>query len=301
MSHASTRAGEASRGGPEAVAGREIDEDAALPPKLGLVKLILERLLGIRIKISDASGAAAACACGRADGQAADGTQGPRRQGWGVEVTVEERQFESETTAFAAGGTVKTADGKEIAFNLSLTMHREYLHEGRVTLRAGDVAVDPLVVNFAGTAAQLSDAKFSFDLQRDGQNETLPTLGSGSGFLALDLNGDGKINDGGELFGPRSGDGFADLAQYDGDGNQWIDEADPIYERLRLWQPDADGAGTLTTLSQKQVGAIYLGHAETPFAVKDEQNQLQAQITASGIYLSETGVAGSVQQVDVAV
>ncbi len=129
----------------------------------------------------------------------------------------------------------------------------------------------------------------------------VPTLGSGSGFLALDLNGDGKINDGGELFGPRSGDGFADLAQYDGDGNQWIDEADPIYERLRLWQPDADGAGTLTTLSQKQVGAIYLGHAETPFAVKDEQNQLQAQITASGIYLSETGVAGSVQQVDVAV
>ena len=94
-------------------------------------------------------------------------------------------------------------------------------------------AVDPLVVNFDGTAAQLSDAKFSFDLQRDGQNETLPTLGSGSGFLALDLNGDGKINDGGERFGPRSGDEFADLAQYDGDGNPWIDEADPIYCAVR--------------------------------------------------------------------
>jgi hypothetical protein len=180
-------------------------------------------------------------------------------------------------------------------------MHREFLQEGRVTLRAGDAALDPLVVNFAGTAAQLSDVTFDFDLDGDGQTERLPALGSGSGFLTVDLNGDGKINDGGELFGPLSGDGFADLAQYDGDGNRWIDEADPIFGRLRLWQPDADGAGTLVTLSQKQVGAIYLGQAETPFAVKNAQNELLGQVVSSGIYLAETGGVGSVQQVDLAV
>ena len=290
-----------SRGGTEAVAAGEIDEDAGLPPKLGLVKLILERLLGVRIKISEASDASDACPCPRAETPASSDAQGPRRQGWGAEITVAERQFESETTAFAAVGAVRTADGKEISFNLALTMHREFLQEGRVTLRAGDAALDPLVVNFAGTAAQLSDVTFSFDLDRDGQTEALPTLGSGSGFLAVDLNGDGKINDGGELFGPQSGDGFADLAQYDGDGNRWIDEADPIFGRLRLWQPDADGAGTLVTLSQKQVGAIYLGQAATPFAVKSAQNELLGQVVSSGIYLAETGGVGSVQQVDLAV
>ena len=42
---------------------------------------------------------------------------------------------------------------------------------------------------------------------------------NGSGYLALDKNGDGTINDGSELFGTRNGDGFADLAQYDEDGN----------------------------------------------------------------------------------
>jgi hypothetical protein len=301
MSHASTRAGGASCGGTGAGVVGEIDEDAGLPPKLGLVKLILERLLGIRVKISNASDQPKTCPRAQAETPAASDAQGPSRQGWGAEITVEERQFESETTAFAAAGAVKTADGKEISFNLALTMHREYLQEGRVTLRAGDAALDPLVLNFDGTAAQLSDVTFNFDLDRDGQAEALPTLGSGSGFLALDLNGDGKINDGGELFGPQSGDGFADLAPYDGDGNRWIDEADPIYNQLRIWQPGAEGVGTLTTLSQKQVGAIYLGQAETPFAVKNAQNELLGQVVSSGIYLVETGGVGSVQQVDLAV
>jgi hypothetical protein len=82
---------------------------------------------------------------------------------------------------------------------------------------------------------------------------------------------------------------------------RWIDEADPIFGRLRLWQPDADGVGTLATLSQKQVGAIYLGQAATPFAVKNAQNELLGQVVSSGIYLAETGGAGSVQQVDLAV
>ena len=54
-------------------------------------------------------------------------------------------------------------------------------------------------------------------------------LGSGSGFLALDKNGNGKIDDGSELFGTKSGDGFADLAEYDSDGNGWIDEKGRVY------------------------------------------------------------------------
>ena len=41
---------------------------------------------------------------------------------------------------------------------------------------------------------------------------------------ALDINEDGKINDGKELFGTASGNGFGDLAAYDQDNNGWIDE-----------------------------------------------------------------------------
>jgi hypothetical protein len=45
---------------------------------------------------------------------------------------------------------------------------------------------------------------------------------------------DGRVNDGRELFGPITGDGFAELAAYDDDGNNWIDENDGIYDNLSI-------------------------------------------------------------------
>ena len=279
----------------------DFEAEAGLDPKLAMVKDLLERLYGIHIKLTAGPDAKDAQRCNPTEVSPANDAPQSQRQGWGVEVTVEDRQAESETTTFTANGMVKTTDGKEISFTLNLTMQRQYEQQARINLKAGDAAIDPLVINFNGTAAQLSDTTFQFDLQGDGQAETVHTLGQGSGFLALDRNGDGQITDGTELFGPQSGDGFAELAQYDADGNQWIDETDPIYAQLRLWQPGADGNGTLTTLSEKQVGAIYLSHADTPFAVKDTQNDLQAQVVSSGVYLAENGTPGSVQQVDLAV
>lgn len=76
---------------------------------------------------------------------------------------------------------------------------------------------DPLVINLDGNIAGLSDQKFMFDIDADGEEESISYLQGGSGYLALDKNGDGVINDGSELFGTKSGDGFADLAEYDAD------------------------------------------------------------------------------------
>ena len=293
----------AAGGAPHTAESGEIEEDRDLDPKLSLLKLLLERIYGIhittgnRVDTSDCPQREQSAT----EVRAADPSPGQNGQGWGIELTTDARRFESETTAFTATGVVKTADGKTIAFTLGLSMHREYLEETHSVLRAGDAAVDPLVVNFAGTAAQLSDVVFRFDLQGDGSEDVIPTLRQGSGFLALDKNGDGRINNGTELFGPGSGDGFAELAAYDADGNQWIDENDPTYAQLRVWQPDAEGNGSLTGLSEAQVGAIYLGHADTPFSLMTPQNALQGRVATSGIYLAETGTVGSLQQVDLAV
>ena len=123
----------------------------------------------------------------------------------------------------------------------------------------------------------------------------------GSGFLALDLNGDGKVNNGSELFGPKSGDGFADLAKYDSDGNNWIDENDPIYDKLRIWTKDSDGNDKLLALGEKGVGAVYLGNVDTNFSMKDSGNNLQGQISKTGIFLRENGTAGTINHIDLAV
>jgi hypothetical protein len=140
--------------------------------------------------------------------------------------------------------------------------------------------------------------QFQFDLNSDGTKEQIAFVAPGSGFLALDKNGDGTINNGSELFGPGTGNGFKDLAAYDSDGNGWIDENDAVFNNLRIWTKDSAGNDQLFTLSQKGVGALYLGNVATPFSVKDEQNALLGQVRSTGIFLQENGTVGTLQQVD---
>ena len=150
-------------------------------------------------------------------------------------------------------------------------------------------------MNFGGAPAQLTGIKIAFDLNSDGSPDSISFVGAGSGFRALDTNGDGHVNDGSELFGPQSGDGFAQLAAYDSDANGWIDENDPVFAQLRLWTQSG-----LSTLAEDGIGAISTSSAETPFAIKNGANILQADIRSTGIYLTEAGSAGTIQHVDLA-
>lgn len=272
--------------------------------KLLVIQKMIEALTGKKIRfyvleeieLDDSGGT------GGFEEPAAQAPQGPRRQGRGLEYDFHETRLEQEKMSFTDQGIIKTADGKEINFSVQLSMSREFAARQDIAIRAGDaVAVDPLVINFSGTAAGLTSRKFIFDLNTDGKDEQISFVNSGSGFLALDLNGDGVVNNGSELFGPSTGDGFAELSQYDEDGNQWIDENDSIYDRLRIWTKDEGGGDVLFALGQKGVGAIFLGNIDTPFAIKNQDNDLQGQVNKSGIYAGENGTVGTVQQIDLAV
>ena len=218
---------------------------------------------------------------------------------WSTEVTETLREYEA--TSFTANGTVRTADGRTIDFSMELDMCRDYSCQRSVRQSGSAELRDPLVINFDGKAAELSGTRFEFDLDADGTVERIPGLVAGSAWLAFDRNADGCINDGSELFGARSGNGFADLACLDDEGNRWLDEADTAFGQLRLWEQDETGAGTLNTLGERGIGAIYLGSEQTPFALTDAENEKRGYIRASGVYLREDGGVGTVQQVDLAV
>ncbi len=226
-------------------------------------------------------------------------TEAPTSTGTGLVYQRSTSYAESETTTFNAEGSITTKDGKSIDFTVSLSMSRSFYTESNLTIRAGDAAkTDPLVINFDGNAAELSSTKFQFDIDANGSLDQIALLKSGSGMLALDKNQDGVINDGSELFGPKSGDGFAELAAYDVDKNQFIDEADPIYQQLRIWQRFEDGSQKLMALGDKNIGAIFLGHVSTPFQLKTAENASLGEVASSGVYLKEDGSAGSVQQIN---
>ena len=208
---------------------------------------------------------------------------------------------ETEETSYTTQGTVKCADGREISFNLNLNMSRsfqEYYEENYAVLEAS--MCDPLVINLDGNIAELSDQTFHFDIDGDGETDEINRLAKGSGYLSLDKNGDGKINDGTELFGTASGNGFADLAAYDEDGNGFIDEGDDIFDKLKIWIMDEDGNEQLVSLQEKGVGAICLQNMSTDFSLTGQDNQTRGMIRNTGFFLYESGAAGSIQHVDVA-
>lgn len=228
-------------------------------------------------------------------------SQGPQRerQGWGLEYSLRESYTEREKMVFEAEGTIKTRDGKDITFSARLAMSREFTRENNIELRAGDAKkIDPLVINFDGAATQLTTEKFDFDLDADGRKESISFVRPGSGFLALDRDGDGSINSGSELFGPLTGNGFAELARYDEDDNNWIDESDPMYGRLRVWSRDPQGGDKLFSLADKDIGALGLGSIDTLFTMKSGENKAQGEVKKAGVYLNENGSAGTMLQVD---
>ena len=222
-----------------------------------------------------------------------------------LESTLFRRQelfYEQETTAFQTTGSVVTADGRTLDFNLEFQMSREFAsyYEESVSLENARF-LDPLVINLDTNVASVSDQKFFFDLDADGKEESISGLHPGSGYLALDINGNGIIDDGKELFGTASGDGFLDLAKYDDDGNGWIDEKDAIFEKLLIWATDENGNSELYHLKEKDVGALYLGRVSTEHSLNDPlTNRANGVIRSSGLFLYENGTAGTLQQLDLA-
>ncbi|MEM5530791.1 hypothetical protein WN093_18420, partial [Gammaproteobacteria bacterium AS21] len=137
---------------------------------------------------------------------------------------------------------------------------------------------DPLILdlNNDGTYTSSINRGVKFDHDGDGEKEHSGWVSANDGFLALDLNNDGEINNGSELFGndtvlgtssELAGDGFEALAQYDSDNNNIIDANDDVYDDLRVWidqnQNGQSDDGELKTLSELNIESISLQATDT--------------------------------------
>ncbi len=274
------------------------EEDVTLSPLLRTIKALVEKMFGQKIKLVVVPKCDGASSCGTGHVSESQAESGGEGKGWGMEYDSTETRLEYESMDFSAQGVVRTADGQDIQFSLSIQMERAFYEENHLQIRAGDALVDPLVINFDGNAVQLANRNFQFDLNADGQVEQIAMVKAGSAFLALDKDLDGVINNGKELFGPTTGRGFEELSAYDQDHNGWIDDNDPIFSQLRLLSQNSEGQMHLDTLKEKQVGAIYLHNTSTPFVLKDTNQQTTGEVATSSVCLFESGAAGVIQQVN---
>jgi hypothetical protein len=106
----------------------------------------------------------------------------------------------------------------------------------------------PIVLSFAGEQVDFHhETNAAFDVM--GMNASVATHWptAVTPWLVRDLDGNGGIDDGRELFGSmtrlsngaRAQNGFQALAELDADGDGWITAADPAWSTLKVWR-DAD-------------------------------------------------------------
>lgn len=209
---------------------------------------------------------------------------------------------EYEKMEFETEGKVVTADGRELTFNLSIEMTREFVEASEcISDEIVTIFTDPLVISLNSNPIAVSDEKWSFDIDGDGKKDNVSLLSKGSGFLVYDKNENGIIDNGTEMFGARTGNGFSELAAYDDDANGWIDENDEIYSKLSVWIKDDSGDDRLISLKEADVGAIYLDSSRTDYSLKsDKTNEYNALLKRNGVYITEGGLAKTVAQLDMA-
>lgn len=152
------------------------------------------------------------------------------------------------------------------------------------------------MIEYEGSASTLGETKFSFDIDSDGESDQISTLSKGVGFIALDTNENGKVDNGNELFGATSGSGFEDLSLYDDDQNGWIDENDAVFDKLRIWIKN-DEEDRLIGLGEMGIGALYLDSSKGEYNLYDQEG-LEGKIRSSGLFLRKDLTAGSLRQID---
>ncbi|MEK3701177.1 calcium-binding protein [Paenibacillus sp. FSL R10-2199] len=143
--------------------------------------------------------------------------------------------------------------------------------------------IEPVILDLDGNANNntvgIDDGGVHFDHGGDGFAEKTGWVNPEDGLLVRDINQDGIINNGSELFGQytqlRDGSlaesGFEALLDLDGNGDGIINELDTAFKQLRIWQDDnADGItgqGELITLNERGITAFNLvdhGNLEWP-------------------------------------
>ena len=146
--------------------------------------------------------------------------------------------------------------------------------------------IDPLVIDLDGDGIELTALNRSsafFDLDGDGFRERTGWVNPDDGLLALDRDGNGRIEGIAELFGSPTTSGYEELRALDSNRDGRITSQDAQFSALRIWRDlDGDGvsdAGELMSLGQAGITSISLASSAARQWINGNEVVRTAQVT----------------------
>lgn len=125
--------------------------------------------------------------------------------------------------------------------------------------------ISPLILDLDGDGVEtssLANSNAMFDLLGNGFAIKTAWVGKDDGLLALDINGNGTVDNITELFGNKTTNGFAILSVHDLNADGVIDSQDAVFSNLKIWKDvNSDGishSSELKSLSEMGIQSISL-------------------------------------------
>ena len=155
--------------------------------------------------------------------------------------------------------------------------------------------ISPLVLDLDGDGVELvtlAASRALFDLDSDSFAQHTGWVASDDALLAIDRNGNGRIDNIGEVFGNGTTDGFSELRTLDSNTDGTIDANDAGFGELLLWQ-DLNGNGwseaaELQSLANGGVRSISLS------ATASTQTIAGHRISHAGSFTHADGTTGTI-------
>ena len=186
-----------------------------------------------------------------------------------------ENEYRNGNTVYVLNGTTLVIDGG-LTINdfkkgdLGIFLETEPDDEDEPDMDEPESRASPLIIDLDGDGVETRalSAGRHFDHNVNGMAETTGWVGADDGLLVRDINGNGRIDDGRELFGSSTrlasgalaANGFEALADLDENRDGVLDANDSAFSQLRIWR-DVNGngvteSGELLTLAQADLAGI---------------------------------------------
>jgi hypothetical protein len=172
-------------------------------------------------------------------------------------------------------------------------------------MKSTNNSISPIVLDLEGDGLKLLPvgAGVRFDVGAEGKVRPTGWIAPSDGLLVRDINGDGRITSGAELFGEATrlldgttaSNGFKALGDVDGNQDGQLDASDWIWGQLLIWRDlDTDGvtdSGELQTLEQSGVTSISVLAEQVSWWQAGNEVRLESS------FVNQAGQAGMVADV----